>query len=76
MLLSRLRNYLSERQQATLGDLALRLEADPAALRGMLGFLERKGCVRRLPPEGNCKGCTRCPVAMLEVYEWRQSGAR
>jgi len=73
MLLTRLSNYLAERGRATLGDLALGLEADPGALRGMLGFLERKGCVRRLPPAGDCEGCTRCPAVVLEVYEWRQA---
>jgi hypothetical protein len=72
VLLSRLSNYLEERGRATLGDIALGLEAQPGALQAMLGFLERKGCVRRLPAANRCDGCTRCPAAMLEVYEWRQ----
>jgi len=72
MLLTRLSNYLAERGRASLGDIALGLEADPGALRGMLGFLEHKGCVRRLPPENRCEGCTRCPAVILEVYEWRR----
>ena len=72
MLLTRLSNYLAERGRASLGDIALGLEAEPGALRGMLGFLERKGCVRRLPPANRCDGCTRCPAAILEVYEWRR----
>ena len=70
MLLSRLTDYLAQRGRASLREIALGVEADPGALRGMLGLLERKGCVRRLGADQRCSACTRCPAGTTEVYEW------
>ncbi|NHA15648.1 FeoC-like transcriptional regulator [Thioalkalivibrio sp. XN279] len=70
MLMSRLHDYLAKRGRASLREIALGVEADPGALRGMLSLLERKGCVRRLAAGGKCAACTRCPLGSAEVYEW------
>ena len=70
MILLRLEQYLRERRRSGLVDIALGLNADPDALRDMLGVLERKGRVRRLPRGIPCNGCAKCHPATIELYEW------
>jgi putative ferrous iron transport protein C len=76
MILSDLRAYLETRRQATLGDLALHLRAEPDAVREMLSIWERKGRVRRLPAPAGCgRTCAACSPAASEVYLWVEPGA-
>ncbi|MBK1722582.1 FeoC-like transcriptional regulator [Thiocystis violacea] len=71
MIISELSRYLRDRERAALKDLSNRFDADPEALRGMLGTLERKGRVRKLPASTPCGGgCTSCDPASVEIYEW------
>jgi putative ferrous iron transport protein C len=70
MLLSRLSDYLAQRGRASLEEIALGIESDPEALRGMLGLLERKGSVRRVRAEGRCSNCSGCARGHADVYEW------
>ena len=73
MILLRLEQYLRDRRRSGLVDMALGLNAEPDALRDMLGVLERKGRVRRLPGGTTCSGCTKCHPATIELYEWTGS---
>jgi len=76
MILSELATYLSDHRRAALIDLANRFDADPEALRGMLGTLVRKGRARKLPAGTPCAGgCCQCDPASVEVYEWVDPGA-
>ncbi len=70
MIISALSHYLRDNRRAALRDLSYRFETDPDALRGMLGTLERKGRVRKLPAKTPCCGCTSCDPASVEIYEW------
>ncbi|MDD3529664.1 MAG: FeoC-like transcriptional regulator [Gallionellaceae bacterium] len=71
MILSRVSDYLRERRRASVIDMAHGLDAAPEALKGMLGILERKGRVRRLPAGTGCgTGCCKCDPASIEMYEW------
>ncbi len=71
MILSRLNQYLAVHRRAALSDLSQHFATTPEALRGMLGVLERKGCVRKLPGGTTCGGgCTRCEPSTVEIYEW------
>jgi DNA-binding IclR family transcriptional regulator len=71
MILSQLNQYLAANRRAALADLSQHFGAAPEALRGMLGVLERKGRVRKLPAGTACGGgCTRCEPASVELYEW------
>ncbi|MCB2264031.1 MAG: FeoC-like transcriptional regulator [Candidatus Thiosymbion ectosymbiont of Robbea hypermnestra] len=73
MILSQLTAYLAERKRATPRDISHRLGSDPQALRMMLGMLERKGRVRKLPGPGGIActgGCDKCDPSAIKVYEW------
>ena len=49
MILARIEQYMRDHRRSALTDMAISLDAAPDALRSMLGILERKGRVRRLP---------------------------
>lgn len=71
MIVSRLEQYLREHRRAALSDMAIALNADADALRPMLGMLERKGRIRRLPAGTACGGgCSKCHPSTIELYEW------
>ncbi len=71
MIMSDLANYLRTSRRAALRDLSHRFDSDPEALRGMLGVLERKGRVRKLPSGTACGGgCCSCDPTSIEIYEW------
>ena len=70
MILNDIRRYLEQRGQASLGDIARHLDADPEAVRGMLEHWMRKGRVRRHLAGTACGGCSQCEGATLEIYEW------
>lgn len=73
MILSRVSLYLKTNRRASLGDMAIGLGASPDALREMLGILERKGRVCKLPAGSTCGGgCNKCSPASIELYEWVQ----
>lgn len=71
MILNDVKAYLSERERASVADLAIHFGIDAAAIRGMLEIWERKGRVRHLEPAtGGCLGCRGCDDAMSDVYVW------
>ena len=78
MILSELSGYLREVKRAPLVDLANRWGSDPAALRGMLAILERKGRVRKLvgTTVACSSNCGICDPASIEVYEWIEHRSR
>lgn len=72
MILSDIRNYLSNRGQATLADMALHFDTEPEAMRGMLDRWVSKGKVERRKVEAACgTSCNRCDPAAMELYVWR-----
>ena len=71
MIVTEVSGYLRDVRRAALRDLSHRFDADPDALRGLLGTLERKGRVRKLPASTSCAGgCCKCDSATVEIYEW------
>ena len=77
MILSDLRDYLRERGQASLQDMALHFDADPEALRGMLETWIRKGKVSRYSAKASCgDSCTQCDPASVEIYSWGRQPAQ
>jgi len=77
MILAKIEEYLSRQKRAALIDLSRYLGSDPEALRGMLGMLERKGRVRKLPLGTACAGgCRECDPASVEMFEWVDHGNR
>lgn len=72
MILSDIRDYLSERGQASLADMALHFDTEPEAMRGMLDHWVSKGKVDRRKVEAACgTSCNRCAPAAMELYVWR-----
>lgn len=70
-MLTEIRRFLLLHGRATLRDIATHLEAEPAAVRGMLDVWTRKGRVRRTRATSTCgSACTRCDTALVEIYEW------
>jgi len=77
MILSEVRDYLQERGQASLQELALHFDSDPDALRGMLEHWIRKGRVTRHQAAASCgSSCTQCDPAAVELYVWGDSRNR
>ena len=71
MILSDIRSYLEQREQATLADIALHFEADTDAVRGMLEIWIRKGRVHRKMATASCgNSCSQCDPAATEIYVW------
>lgn len=71
-MLSTIRSFMQERSSATLAEIALHLDAEIEATRGMIGVWERKGRMSKVPLP--CGSCTQCDTATSEIYQWlRQS---
>ena len=71
MILSNIRDYLKQRGQCTLSDIALHFDTDADAVRGMLDVWIRKGKVERHYATASCgTSCQSCDHAATEVYSW------
>ncbi len=74
MILSDIKQYLQQRGQATLADIALHLNADPDAVRGMLDIWIRKHKVYKRMATASCgDSCCQCDSATTEIYVWKES---
>ena len=73
MILSDVRDYLKQRGQCTLSDIALHFDTDPDAVRGMLEIWMRKGKVEKLSATNSCgSSCNSCEPSATEIYVWRE----
>ena len=71
MILSQVRDYLKQRGQCTLSDIALHFDTDADAVRGMLDIWVRKGKVEKRSATASCgTSCQSCDPAATEVYFW------
>ena len=71
MILSQVRDYIKQRGQCTLSDIALHFDADADAVRGMLDVWIRKGKVEKRSATDSCgTSCQSCDPATTEVYFW------
>ncbi len=74
MILSQVRDYLKQRGQCTLSDIALHFDTDADAVRGMLDIWVRKGKVEKRSATASCgTSCQSCDPAATEVYFWCDS---
>lgn len=74
MILPEIRQYLRQRGQASLADIALHFDIDPDALRGMLEVWMRKGKVRKQLATASCgSSCNQCRSSATEIYTWVES---
>ncbi len=71
MILSDIRDYLKQRRQCTLNDIALHFDANADAVRGMLAVWIKKGKVERRNATASCgTSCQSCDPATTELYFW------
>ncbi|GAB4360550.1 MAG: FeoC-like transcriptional regulator [Gammaproteobacteria bacterium] len=71
MILSRVRDYVRLRGEASLSDIALHFSAEPEAVRGMLEVWVGKGIVSRCVISTDCGACCHpCDSAAGEIYTW------
>lgn len=77
MILSQVRDYLKQRGQCSLSDIALHFDTDANAVRGMLDIWIKKGKVEKRSATESCgTSCQSCDPAATEVYIWRESNTR
>ncbi|TJZ78919.1 FeoC-like transcriptional regulator [Chitiniphilus eburneus] len=69
---SDIRQYLRERGQASLADLAARFDSDPEMVRGVIAHWIRKGKVTEIGG-GDCgKSCCACGTTASTAYRWQE----
>ena len=74
MILSDIKQYLQQRGQASLGDIAIHFDSSPDAVRGMLDIWIRKGKVRKRMANSACgDSCNQCDSSSTEIYLWLES---
>ncbi len=74
MILSQIRDYLKQRGQCTLSNIALHFDTDADAIRGMLDVWIKKGKVEKRSATESCgSSCQSCDPASTEVYIWCES---
>ncbi|OGT91617.1 MAG: hypothetical protein A2514_04950 [Gammaproteobacteria bacterium RIFOXYD12_FULL_61_37] len=72
MILRDIGNYLRARGRAGLKDIALHVDAEESAVRGILELWLRKGMVERSLLTPACAaGCGKCNPQEGELYIWR-----
>jgi hypothetical protein len=74
VILKDIKRYLMKRPFATLRDIALHVDAQPDAVRGMLEKWVRKGKVAKQLATSSCgSSCSKCDVEATEIYRWRDN---
>jgi len=76
MILRELRDYIKQRNQVEIGEIASHFDTDPDALRGMIDHMIRKGQVQKLSCGSACSSSSCCSVAISEVFQWTGKGSK
>lgn len=72
MILQEIGRYLEARGRAGLKDIALHVDAEESAVRGMLEHWVRKGRVYRFPVTTSCGStCGTCGSQESDLFVWR-----
>lgn len=72
MILQQVGEYLQQRGQATVADIALHVDADESAVRSMLERWISKGLVEKRTLASSCgSSCSKCAPAATELYVWK-----
>jgi predicted ArsR family transcriptional regulator len=70
-MLTDIKRYLQEHQQASLRDLAVHFDIDPRAMRDMMAQWMRKGTVVKTDDSTCCAHgcCMGCDKSAMEIYQ-------
>lgn len=75
-MLTAVRDYLRNRGQVTLAEVALHFDVTPDVARRMLEVWRRKGKVHRAMATASCgSSCSQCDPAATEIYFWGEAPA-
>ena len=76
-MLSDIRDYLQERGQAPLSDIARHLDVTPEVARDMLQLWLKKGKVHKMAATPSCgSSCSQCDPSTTEIYVWGEAGPK
>lgn len=71
MILQDIKQYVKERQQVTLKDVALHFDKEPETIEAMLAFWVKKGRIQIKPQQVKCGGSCSCSATEgQDVYLW------
>jgi hypothetical protein len=71
MILSEIKNYVRQRREVSLRDVAAHFDLDAEAARGMLDFWVIKGRISRQGSEASCGGGCACSYKdNTDRYQW------
>jgi len=74
MILADIRDYLQQRGQCSLSDIALHFDTDADAVRGMLAIWIKKGKVEKRAATASCgASCQSCDPTTTEMYYWLET---
>ncbi len=74
MILADIRDYLQQRGQCSLSDIALHFDTDADAVRGMLNIWIKKGKVEKRAATASCgTSCQSCDPTTTEMYFWLET---
>lgn len=74
MILAEVKDYLEQRGQASLLEIAQHFDAPPNALRGMLAIWLRKNVIHKSVMTSACgSSCSQCDAAATEIYCWGEA---
>lgn len=69
MILTRILDFLAQREVASLAEIAQAVGSTPDAVKNMLHTLQRKGLVHTYQPQGGCGSrCRQCAQGSTELY--------
>jgi putative ferrous iron transport protein C len=71
MILQEIKQYVKERQQVSLQDIAVHFDKEPETVRGILDFWVRKGRIKLQTRTPVCSGSCHCSANQTqEIYYW------
>lgn len=75
-MLKEITTWLDERGSASVAELALHFDMEPAAMKGVLQTLERKGRIEKIGGGkcATCKGCAQVNPDDLLIFKAVQGG--
>ena len=71
MILTEIKNFISEKKVVSMMDLIAHFQTDPGTLREMLEVWINKGKIEKIEiNENHCNKCPQCHMQSTEFYKW------
>ena len=69
-MLRELRNFVKERKQVSLSEMAIHMHMDKSAVEGMAEQLVARGDIKKVDELPKCKGCVESTCCEDVLYLW------